>query len=77
VIRHRYFEADYESEMKGKEAGALLSLRVAVWASLTATDFRDGLIKAVSVGGDTDTYAAIAGGILGARFGYRAIPMNG
>lgn len=53
---------------------AVTSLRVAVWASIEATDFADGIIKAVSVGGDTDTYAAIAGGILGARFGIQGIP---
>jgi len=65
---------NYETEMKGKEGYVVLSLRVAAWASVSATDFRDGIIKAVSVGGDTDTYAAIAGGILGARFGTQGIP---
>jgi ADP-ribosylglycohydrolase len=65
---------DYETEIKGKEGWVVLSLRVALWASLTATSFRDGIQKAVSVGGDTDTYAAIAGGILGSHFGCRGIP---
>lgn len=65
---------DYHTEMKGKEGGAVLSLKVAVWASTTATSFRDGLEKAISVGGDTDTYGAITGGILGAALGYEAIP---
>jgi len=45
--------------MKGKEGWCVLSLRVAVWASLTATDFRYGLIKAVSDRRRTDTYAAM------------------
>jgi ADP-ribosyl-[dinitrogen reductase] hydrolase len=65
---------DYEKEMKGKEGWVVLSLRVALWAAVTAVDFRDGITKAVSVGGDTDTYAAIAGGILGAHFGLQGIP---
>ena len=51
-----------------------VSLRVALWAALSAKDFRDGITKATLVGGDTDTYAAIAGGILGARFGVEGIP---
>lgn len=53
---------------------ALLSLRVAVWATVTASSFADGIIKSISIGGDTDTYAAIAGGALGAHFGLDAIP---
>lgn len=36
--------------------------------------FHDGIIGAVNHGGDSDTIAAIAGGILGARFGVNAIP---
>ncbi len=68
---------DYESEMVGKEGYVVLSLRVAVWASATAFNFEDGINKAIEVGGDTDTYAAIAGGILGARFGYQGIPVEG
>jgi ADP-ribosylglycohydrolase len=33
-----------------------------------------GIEAAVRVGYDTDTVAAIAGGLLGARWGYSAIP---
>jgi ADP-ribosyl-[dinitrogen reductase] hydrolase len=39
-----------------------------------AISFEDEIIKIVNEGGDTDTNAAIAGGLLGARFGYNAIP---
>jgi len=35
---------------------------------------RTGLVNAVSLGGDTDTVAAIAGGLLGAAHGEKAIP---
>jgi ADP-ribosyl-[dinitrogen reductase] hydrolase len=52
----------------------VFSFRAALWASLTAEDFRDGITKVTLLGGDTDTYAAIAGGILGVRFGYEGIP---
>ncbi|MBM3261594.1 hypothetical protein FJY93_04210 [Candidatus Kaiserbacteria bacterium] len=56
--------------------GAAISFRAALWASLTATDFRDGLTKVIGLGGDTDTYGAIAGGILGAYFGDDGIPQE-
>lgn len=65
---------DYATEIKGKEGWAVLSLRVALWATISATDFADGILRAISVGGDTDTYAAIAGGALGVHFGFSGIP---
>jgi len=36
--------------------------------------FTDALVAAVRIGHDTDTVAAIAGGLLGARWGVSAIP---
>jgi ADP-ribosyl-[dinitrogen reductase] hydrolase len=54
--------------------GAMISLRVAIWASLYATSYGDGLERIVRLGGDTDTYGAIAGGLLGAHFGIEGIP---
>ena len=36
--------------------------------------FEDGLRHVVSLGGDTDTNAAVAGALLGARHGRRALP---
>jgi len=39
-----------------------------------AISFEDEMIKVINEGGDTDTNAAIAGGLLGVRFGYDAIP---
>jgi ADP-ribosylglycohydrolase len=35
---------------------------------------RDALVAAVRIGDDTDTVAAIAGGLLGARWGASAVP---
>lgn len=53
---------------------AEFSLYAALWCDKHATSFADGIEKAVRIGGDTDTYAAIAGGLLGARYGIDAIP---
>lgn len=53
---------------------AFLTLHVALWALLTTSSFREGIIKVVSFGGDTDTYAAVAGALLGAYYGVNSIP---
>lgn len=53
-----------------------LSLQVALWATCTACSYRDGIEKCIIIGGDTDTYAAIAGGVLGAHFGLADVPQD-
>lgn len=45
--------------------------------SLITTDsFKEGLLRAVNLGGDTDTIGAIAGGLAGLYYGYNSIPME-
>jgi ADP-ribosyl-[dinitrogen reductase] hydrolase len=39
-----------------------------------APSFEEGLVWAINLGGDADTNGAVAGALLGARFGARAIP---
>ncbi|MCA9353915.1 MAG: ADP-ribosylglycohydrolase family protein [Candidatus Kaiserbacteria bacterium] len=53
---------------------AEFSLYVALYSLKHAKSFAEGIEMAIRVGGDTDTYAAIAGGLLGAKFGYESIP---
>ncbi|MFF1356189.1 ADP-ribosylglycohydrolase family protein [Streptomyces sp. NPDC058297] len=48
----------------------------AVWALRTTTTFEDALCAAVDIGGDTDTVAAVTGGLAGARYGLGAIPVR-
>lgn len=55
---------------------AEFSLYVALYALKHATSFAHGIEIAIRVGGDTDTYAAIAGGLLGAHYGYESIPTD-
>ena len=50
------------------------SLETAVWSLITTESFRDGLLKAVNLGGDTDTIGAIAGGLAALHYGYNNIP---
>ncbi len=43
------------------------TVTAALACTLRASSLRDGLLRAVGMGGDTDTVAAITGGLLGAR----------
>ena len=52
----------------------LNTMRAALWSACHPANFEDGLSAIVSVGGDTDTNGAIAGAVMGARFGHQAIP---
>lgn len=45
------------------------SVPQAIMAFLESTDFEDAIRNAISIGGDSDTIAAIAGGIAGAYYG--------
>ncbi|MFF5898629.1 ADP-ribosylglycohydrolase family protein [Streptomyces argenteolus] len=49
-------------------------LGTAVWALRTTTGFESALAAAVDVGGDTDTVAAVTGGLAGAVYGIDAVP---
>lgn len=49
-------------------------LATAVWALRTTTGFEPALAAAVDVGGDTDTVAAVTGGLAGAVYGIDAVP---
>ena len=50
------------------------TLEAAVWCLLTTESYEACVLKAVNLGSDTDTVAAIAGGLAGALYGYDAIP---
>ncbi|MGW1406832.1 ADP-ribosylglycohydrolase family protein [Streptomyces sp. NPDC002403] len=49
-------------------------LGTALWALRTADTFESALAAAVDTGGDTDTVAAVTGGLAGAVYGFGAIP---
>lgn len=52
----------------------LRTLSAALWCYWHAKSFEEGLLAIVNEGGDADTNGAIACVILGAKFGYNAIP---
>ena len=64
----------FTSTYAGRRGNAWQITTTAIYCALWANSFRDGVIAAVKLGGDADTRGAIAGAILGARFGLEGIP---
>lgn len=52
------------------------SLEAAVWSLITTASLKEGLLKAVNLGDDTDTVGAIAGGLGSLYYGYNGIPTD-
>ena len=71
-------EAEVDKEEVIAELGngeaAFKSVPTAIYSFLRADSFKDAVIYAVSLGGDTDTIGAMAGAISGAYYGEEAIP---
>ncbi len=52
------------------------TIEAALWCVVTTDSYRDCVLKAVNLGKDTDTVAAVAGGLAGAIYGLDAIPAD-
>lgn len=62
-------------DLDGPDMGyTLKAMQVGLWCLQEPPAFEEGMVEVVSAGGDTDTNGAVAGAVLGARFGLEAIP---
>ena len=50
------------------------TLTASIWCLLTTDNFADCVLKAVNLGGDTDTTGCVAGGLAGLFYGVESIP---
>ncbi|MGV3611487.1 MAG: ADP-ribosylglycohydrolase family protein [Fluviicola sp.] len=50
------------------------SLEASVWCLLTTKSYKEAVLKAVNLGGDTDTIGSITGGLAGLYYGSSSIP---
>lgn len=50
------------------------TLEAALWCLLTTTSYREAVLKAVNLGHDTDTTAAVCGGLAAIAYGPESIP---
>lgn len=74
-------EAGYETALADEPEGMIRSggyvldtLKAAVWCLVTTDDYAGCALKAVNLGADTDTTAAVAGGLAGIVYGIDSIP---
>lgn len=77
ILRNRRTEATsiYSNWRAATGSGnAFGCLETALWAFNTTRNFRDCVVASGNVGGDSDSVAAVAGGIAGSYYGYGAIP---
>lgn len=73
----RLFNYQFQNlpESEVKSTGYVVdTLEAALWCVLTTGNYRDCVLKAVNLGDDADTVAAVAGGLAGAIYGYDGIP---
>lgn len=76
VSLRQYHRMAELSEFRKREEQEILStgfvvhtLEAAVWCLLTTNSFKECVLKAVNLGGDTDTVAAVAGSLAGYVYG--------
>ncbi|HEU0125509.1 MAG TPA: ADP-ribosylglycohydrolase family protein, partial [Flavobacterium sp.] len=63
------------SESEVFSSGYVLNtLEAAIWCFLQSDNYKDAVLKAVNLGSDTDTTAAVAGGLAGIYYGIENIP---
>lgn len=62
-------------EEKIRSSGYVVdTLEAAIWSFMTTNTYVDAVLKAVSLGDDTDTIASITGGLAGLYYGIESIP---
>lgn len=63
------------TEEKIKSTGYVIdTLEAALWVFFHTEGYQETILKAINLGGDTDTIAAITGGIAGVYYGFKDIP---
>ena len=68
-------QSEYSCREEVNNSGwAVSTLQAALWAFHSTDSFEEALIAAVNLGGDADTIGAVCGQIVGAYYGYSAIP---
>ena len=74
ILRH---DVSALPESSIRSSGFVINtLEAALWCFLTTDAYRDAVLKAVNLGDDTDTTAAVAGALAGLFYGLDAIPAD-
>jgi len=54
----------------------IYTLEASIWCILTTSNYKEAVLKAVNLGEDTDTTAAVTGGLGGLIYGSKSIPKD-
>ena len=54
----------------------LHTLEASLWCLLNTNSYKEAVLKAINLGDDTDTTAAVTGGLAGIIYGYDEIPSD-
>ncbi|HEY9261840.1 ADP-ribosylglycohydrolase family protein [Chitinophaga sp.] len=74
---HRLFKEDihfFPASTISSGGYVLYTLEASIWCILTTDNYADAVLKAVNLGGDTDTTGAVTGGLAGLMYGLTGIP---
>ena len=75
----RLMEDEFESLPEGLVVSSgyvLHTLHASLWCLLTTHSFRECVLKAVNLGGDTDTTGCVTGGLAGVAYGLDRVPVE-
>jgi ADP-ribosylglycohydrolase len=67
---------DFPDTMIHSSGYVIHSLEASIWCLLTTINYKDAILDAVNLGSDTDTTAAITGGLAGLLYGADSIPQH-
>ena len=75
----KHFERIFNDDLKEniKSWGYVIdTLESVIYCLETTYNYKDSVLKAVNLGGDTDTIAAVCGGLSGIYYGFDSIPID-
>lgn len=67
---------ELEADSISSTGYVLHTLEASIWCLLTTNNYEEAVLKAVNLDLDTDTTAAVTGGLAGLLYGYDSIPKN-
>ena len=83
VYELKHFDRILKSDIRKLSINSIKStgyvidtLEASLWSFLNSKTFKDAVLTAVNLGGDTDTIGAVTGGLAGIYYGYNAIPKD-
>ena len=65
---------ELEEELIQSGGYVIQTLEASIWCLLTSNNYENAVLKAVNLGGDTDTTGAVTGGLAGLMYGFKSMP---